>query len=36
MLAALVPVVTLVLAAIVGVVIMAVLTPIYDLTTVIG
>jgi type II secretory pathway component PulF len=29
-------VVTLVLAAIVGVVIMAVLTPIYDLTTVIG
>ena len=36
MLAALVPVVTLALAAIVGVVIMAVLTPIYDLTTVIG
>lgn len=36
MLAALVPVVTLVLAAIVGVVILAVLTPIYDLTTVIG
>ena len=36
MLAALVPVVTLALAAIVGVVILAVLTPIYDLTTVIG
>lgn len=36
MLAALVPVVTLVLAAIVGVVILAVLTPIYDLTNVIG
>ncbi|HEU4991041.1 MAG TPA: type II secretion system F family protein [Luteimonas sp.] len=36
MLAALVPAVTLVLAAIVGVVILAVLTPIYDLTTVIG
>lgn len=36
MLAALVPVVTLALAAVVGVVIMAVLTPIYDLTTVIG
>ena len=36
MLAALVPVVTLVLAVIVGVVIMSVLTPIYDLTTVIG
>ncbi len=36
MLAALVPVVTLALAAVVGVVIMAALTPIYDLTTVIG
>ena len=36
MLAALVPVVTLLLAMIVGVVILAVLTPIYDLTNVIG
>ena len=36
MLAALVPVVTLVMAVVVGVVIMAVLTPIYDLTSVIG
>jgi general secretion pathway protein F len=36
MLAALVPVVTLLMATIVGVVIMAVLTPIYDLTNVIG
>lgn len=36
MLAALVPVVTLVMASIVGVVILAVLTPIYDLTNVIG
>lgn len=36
MLAALVPVVTLVLAGVVGVVIMAVLVPIYDLTSVIG
>ena len=36
MLAALVPAVTLALAAVVGVVILAVLTPIYDLTTVIG
>ena len=36
MLAALVPVVTLLLAGIVGVVIMAVLMPIYDLTNVIG
>jgi general secretion pathway protein F len=36
MLAALVPVVTLVLASIVGIVILAVLTPIYDLTNVIG
>ncbi|TAK39665.1 MAG: type II secretion system protein GspF [Lysobacteraceae bacterium] len=36
MLAALVPVVTMAMAAIVGVVIMAVLTPIYDLTNVIG
>jgi general secretion pathway protein F len=36
MLAAIVPVVTLLMAAIVGVVIMAVLTPIYDLTNVIG
>ncbi len=36
MLAALVPVVTLALALIVGVVILAVLTPIYDLTNVIG
>ena len=36
MLAALVPVVTLVLAMVVGVVILAVLTPIYDLTNVIG
>ncbi len=36
MLAALVPVVTLVMALVVGVVIMAVLTPIYDLTSVIG
>ena len=35
MLAALVPVITLLLAAVVGVVILAVLTPIYDLTTVI-
>jgi general secretion pathway protein F len=36
MLAALVPVVTLLMASIVGIVIMAVLTPIYDLTNVIG
>ena len=36
MLAALVPVVTLALAMVVGVVILAVLTPIYDLTNVIG
>jgi general secretion pathway protein F len=36
MLAALVPVVTLLMAGIVGIVILAVLTPIYDLTTVIG
>lgn len=36
MLAALVPVVTLVLAGVVGVVILAVLVPIYDLTNVIG
>lgn len=36
MLAALVPAVTLALAAVVGIVILAVLTPIYDLTTVIG
>jgi general secretion pathway protein F len=36
MLAALVPVVTLLMASIVGVVILAVLTPIYDLTNVIG
>ena len=36
MLAALVPVVTMLMAGIVGVVILAVLTPIYDLTNVIG
>ena len=36
MLAALVPVVTMVLAAVVGMVILAVLSPIYDLTNVIG
>ena len=36
MLAALVPAVTLVLATIVGIVILAVLSPIYDLTSVIG
>jgi len=36
MLAALVPAVTLLLAGIVGIVILAVLTPIYDLTNVIG
>ena len=36
MLAALVPVVTLVLATVVGIVILAVLSPIYDLTSVIG
>jgi general secretion pathway protein F len=36
MLAALVPVVTLLLAGIVGVVIMSVLVPIYGLTNVIG
>jgi general secretion pathway protein F len=36
MLAALVPAVTLLLAGVVGVVILAVLTPIYDLTNVIG
>jgi general secretion pathway protein F len=36
MLAALVPVITLVLTAVVGVVIMAVLMPIYDLTNAIG
>ena len=36
LLAALVPAVTLVLAVIVGVVILAVLSPIYDLTSVIG
>jgi general secretion pathway protein F len=36
MLAALVPLVTLLLAGVVGVVILAVLTPIYDLTNVIG
>ncbi len=36
LLAALVPVVTLLMASIVGIVIMAVLTPIYDLTNVIG
>ena len=36
LLAALVPVVTLVLAVVVGVVILAVLSPIYDLTNVVG
>jgi general secretion pathway protein F len=36
LLAALVPVVTLVLAAVVGVVILSVLAPIYDLTNVVG
>jgi general secretion pathway protein F len=36
MLAALVPAVTLVLAVVVGVVILAVLAPIYDLTNVVG
>jgi general secretion pathway protein F len=36
MLAALVPVVTMLLAGVVGVVIMAVLSPIYDLTNAIG
>ena len=36
MLAALVPVITLVLTAVVGVVILAVLMPIYDLTNAIG
>ena len=36
MLAALVPIVTVVLAGVVGVVVMAVLTPLYDLTNAIG
>jgi len=36
MLAALVPAVTLVLALVVGLVILAVLSPIYDLTSVVG
>ncbi|HRA02856.1 MAG TPA: type II secretion system F family protein, partial [Thermomonas sp.] len=36
MLAALVPAVTLVLATVVGIVILAVLSPIYDLTSVVG
>ncbi len=36
MLAALVPVVTIVLAAVVGIVVLAVLTPLYDLTSAIG
>jgi general secretion pathway protein F len=36
MLAALVPTVTMVLAVVVGVVILAVLSPIYDLTSVVG
>jgi general secretion pathway protein F len=36
LLAALVPAVTLVLAVVVGVVILSVLTPIYDLTNVVG
>jgi general secretion pathway protein F len=36
MLAALVPVITMVLAGVVAVVILAVLTPIYDLTNAIG
>jgi general secretion pathway protein F len=36
MLAALVPIVTIVLAAVVGMVVLAVLTPLYDLTNAIG
>lgn len=36
MLAALVPIVTVLLAGVVGVVVMAVLTPLYDLTNAIG
>ena len=36
LLAALVPVVTVVLAGVVGVVVMAVLTPLYDLTNAVG